>query len=65
MGIDETIENWLNNLYSNRPRFSKGYEPRFEKIKQKQNDCLETELVPIVLIIPHGESTEQLHFLYD
>jgi catalase (peroxidase I) len=30
---EETIEQWLQNLYSNKPRFTKKFSSRFYKLK--------------------------------
>ena len=33
MRTEETIEQWLQNLYSNKPRFTKKFSSRFYKLK--------------------------------
>ena len=33
--IEETIEEWLQNLYANKPRFSRDYTSKFLQIKNR------------------------------
>ena len=62
VGIDETIENWLDNLQLNRPRPSKGYEARLEKYRALSQ---EESLVPIQLALSLGDQVAHLHLLYN
>lgn len=42
VGIEESIEEWLQNLYANKPRFSNDYSTKFQEIKN--NEVLKSQL---------------------
>ena len=42
VGVEKIIEEWLQNLYANKPRFSNLYSTRFQEIKN--NEILKSQL---------------------
>lgn len=52
IGIEEIIEQWLQNLYANKPRFSKTYSSKFLRIKNQNgpsssNTNMQDKIIPI------------------
>lgn len=72
VGIDETIENYLHNLYSNKPRFSKdGISFKFYQVKEKINDQIQyhedqtEKYFPLEVVINFNETEEVIKILWN
>lgn len=73
--IEETIENWLQNLYSNKPRFTKGFTSRFYQVRQSNvaADAVEglemesgnEEFLPIQIVLNHNGAFEKFNVIWD
>ena len=75
MRIEETIENWLQNLYSNKPRFTKGFTSRFYQVRQSNvaGDASGSmdlgaggeEFIPVQILINHNGVLEKFNIIWD
>lgn len=75
--IEETLEHWLENLYSNKPRFAKSFSSRFYEVREtgvvsddeKQSvdsrALREDEYVPIELFIDFNGKDEKINILWN
>lgn len=77
MRIEETLEHWLENLYSNKPRFAKSFSSRFYEVREsgvvsddeKQSVdsrvMREEEYIPIELFIEFNGKDEKINILWN
>lgn len=75
--IEETIEQWLQNLYSNKPRFTKGFCSRFYTVRESnvlsegEQGSLEMsgggaeEYIPIQITLHPNGNTEHIRIIWN
>ena len=73
--IEETIEQWLQNLYSNKPKFANSFCSRFYNLREiekedsddilsKQKEVIE-DVIPIVISVNHLGKPENLRIMWN
>lgn len=75
--IEETLEHWLENLYSNKPRFTKSFSSRFYEVREtgvlseEEKESVDTramrdeEYIPIELLIDLNGKDERINVLWN
>jgi len=75
--IEETIENWLQNIYSNKPRFTKSFCSRFYTVRESNvvNEGEQgsmnlssngaEEYIPIQISLNHNGSIENIRVIWN
>lgn len=75
--IEETLEHWLENLYSNKPRFAKSFTSRFYEVREngiisdEEKESVNTralrdeEYIPIELFFDLNGKDEKINILWN
>ena len=75
--IEETLEHWLENLYSNKPRFAKSFSSRFYEVREtgivsdEEKESIDTramreeEYIPIELFVDLNGKDEKINILWN
>lgn len=75
--IEETLEHWLENLYSNKPRFAKSFTSRFYEVREngvvsdEEKESVDIralrdeEFIPIELYIDLNGKEEKINILWN
>lgn len=75
--IEETIEQWLQNIYSNKPRFTKSFSSRFYQVRdsnvfseedQESMNIHENggdEYIPIQVSVSHNGQIEKINVIWN
>lgn len=75
--MEEAIEQWLQNIYSNKPRFTKSFSSRFYQVRESgvfedaEGGSLDLEgapaddFVPIQISVSHNGAIERINVLWN